>query len=123
MTDGATPTGVPLAAVTTAVEGYIHTRRPVTAEVTVAGPVATPLALTIRSLTPDTPAIRAAIRAEVDDLLLRAAEPGGTILISHIREAISGAEGETDHVLVSPTADVPHAAAQIATPGEITWQT
>ena len=123
MADGATMTGVPESAVTTAVQGYIDARRPVTAAVTVAGPVAAPLALTIRSLTPDTPEIRAAIGKEIGDLLLRTAEPGGTIPISHIREAISGAEGETDHALVAPIADVTHTAVQIAVPGVITWQT
>lgn len=123
MTDDATADGVPERAIVTAVQGYIDTRRPVTASVTVAAPVATPLALTIRSLTPDTPAIRAEIGAEIGDLLLRTAEPGGVIRISHIREAISGAEGETDHVLVAPAGDVAHAPAQIAVPGAITWQT
>ena len=122
MTDGATPTGVPGQAVTSAIQSYIDARRPVTAVVTVVAPTAVPLALTIRSLTPDTTAIRAAIAAEIGDLLRRAGEPGGTIRISQIREAISGAEGETDHVLVTPTADVTHTAAQIATMGEITWQ-
>lgn len=123
MTDGATPTGVPGQAVISAIHSYIDARRPVTAAVTVTAPTAVPLALTIRSLTPDTTAIRAAIAAEIGDLLRREGEPGGTIRISQIREAISGAEGETDHVLVAPIADVTHTAALIATPGEITWRT
>jgi uncharacterized phage protein gp47/JayE len=54
-------------------------------------------------------------------MLLRDAEPGGTILISHIREAISIAAGEVDHVLSAPAANVTHASGQLATFGAITW--
>ncbi len=128
MTDDATANGIPTAATATAVRDYIEARRPATADVAVNPPnpdaqelVAAPLALTIDSLTPDTPAIRTAIAAEIADLLRREAEPGGTILLSHIREAISTAEGETDHSLTIPAADVVHAANRIAVPGAITW--
>ncbi len=83
------------------VAAYIEARRPVCAEVTVEGPTDSPLNYTITPV-PDTPEVRAAIAAELDDLHAREAEPGGTLLISHIREAISIAAGETDHT--------PHAA-------------
>lgn len=102
------------------VAAHIDALRPVTADVTVAAPVADPLDLDI-DLTPDTPAVRAAVDAELRDLIAREAEPGGTILISHIREAISIAAGETDHVLNSPTANVTAAAGAIITMGAITW--
>jgi uncharacterized phage protein gp47/JayE len=65
--------------------------------------------------------VQAAVAAELADLLRREAEPGGTILVSHLREAISIAVGETNHVLSSPAADVTHATGQIATLGTITW--
>lgn len=111
---------IPDAAEVTAVQGYIDALRPVTAEVTVVAPVAVPLDLTI-ALTPNTSAVQAAVQAELEDLLRREAEPGGTILISHIREAISLAAGETNHVLTVPAADVTHTTGQIATLGTITW--
>lgn len=111
---------IPDAAEVTAVQTYIDARRPVTADVTVAAPVAVPLNLTIQ-LTPNTSVVQAAVQAELADLLRREAEPGGTILISHIREAISLAAGETNHVLTVPSADVTHTTGQIATLGTITW--
>lgn len=123
MTDGATSNGIPGAGTLSVVRGYIAARRPLTADVTVSAPTPTPLAVTIRSLTPDTPAIRAAIEDEIADLILRDSEPGGTIRISRLREAISGAEGETDHTLAAPVADVTHTAARIAVAGVVTWRT
>ena len=103
-----------------AVQDYIDERRPVTAQVTVLAPVAVPLALTI-ALTPDTTAVRAAVTAELQDLLRRDAKPGGTILISRIREAISVSAGEQNHVLTVPSVDVTHAAGEMPTLGTITW--
>ena len=91
-----------------------------TALVTVAAPVAVPLDFDIR-LTPDSSAIRAAIEAELRDLIFREAVPGGTLLISHIREAISIAAGEVDHVLLAPDEDQTVTAAQINTLGTLTW--
>lgn len=111
---------IPDAAEVQSVQAYLDALRPVTAALTVVAPVAVPLNLTIQ-LTPNTSTVQAAVLAEIKDLLRRAAEPGGTILISHIREAISLAAGETDHVLTVPAADVTHTVGQIATMGTITW--
>ncbi|MFQ5472614.1 MAG: baseplate J/gp47 family protein, partial [Dehalococcoidia bacterium] len=113
---------IPDAAEVQAVQDYIDdkTRRPVTAVVTVFAPTPVSLNFTIQ-LTPDTTAVRNAVQAELQDLLLREAVPAGTILISHIREAISIAAGETDHVLSSPAADVTHQAGELAVFGTITW--
>jgi uncharacterized phage protein gp47/JayE len=47
--------------------------------------------------------------------------PGGTILLSHIQEAISTAVGENDHVLIAPVANVVLPANTMATHGVITW--
>lgn len=102
------------------VQNHIDERRPVTAEVTVAAPVAAPLDFTI-DISPDTTAVRQAVEAELRDLLAREAVPGGTILISRIREAISIAAGEADNALTSPSANVTHTAGQIAVMGTITW--
>lgn len=103
-----------------AVQSYIDARRPVTAAVTVVAPIADALNFTI-ALNPTSAAIRTAVAAELVDLLKREAEPGGAILLSHIREAISLAAGESDHVLTAPSANVTHATGQIATMGTITW--
>lgn len=120
MMDDVYTDGIPQAADVTAVQAYIDALRPVTAAVTVVAPVAVPLDMTI-ALTPTTAAVKAAVEAEIADMIARDAVPGGTILISRIREAISIAVGETDHVLSVPSADVIHTAGQIATMGTVTW--
>lgn len=121
MMDDTYADGIPQAADVQAVQDHIDALRPVTADVTVVAPVAVPLDFTIQ-LTPNTSSVQAAVQAELTDLLRREAEPGGTIPLSHIREAISIASGETDHVLVAPTADVTHNTGEIAVMGSITWQ-
>lgn len=104
------------------VQAYIDSpyRRPATADVTVVAPVSVPLNFTI-NLSPDTADVRTAVQESLKDLLRRTAEPGGTILISKIREAVSVAAGENDNVVSSPSANVTHTAGQIATFGAITW--
>lgn len=111
---------IPSAGEVSEVQDYIDELAPVTADVTVFAPVAVPLNFNI-TLTPNTAAVKAAVTAELADLLRREAEPGGTIKLSHIREAISVAAGETDHVLNSPSANVTHTTGQIAVMGTITW--
>lgn len=116
---------IPDAAEVTAVQTYIDERRPVTADLTVVAPIADALNFEI-TLTPNSVAVQAAVEAELKDLLLREAEPErgngeGTILLSHIKEAISIAAGETNHVLTLPAADVVHALGHMAKFGAITW--
>jgi len=101
--DGTGTAIVPDGTEVAAVQTYIDARRPVTAQVTVAAPTASPLNFTISGLLPNTLAVRTAVQTELQDLLLRAAVPGGTILLSHIRAAISSATGENDFSLTSPT--------------------
>ena len=123
MTDDATANGIPNAATVTAVEDYIEGLRPVTADVTVAAPAAVALAISINNVTPMTQAVQDAVEAELADLIRREAEPGGTLLVSHIREAISTSAGETDHELTSPLMDVTVQATQITTLGTVTFTT
>jgi uncharacterized phage protein gp47/JayE len=111
---------IPDAGEVAAVQAYIDALRPVTAQVTVVAPVAVPLDFTIELL-PSTQAIKDAVTAELQDLLRREAQPGGTLLLSHIREAVSIAAGETDHVLTVPAANVVSATGNISTFGVITW--
>lgn len=111
---------IPDAGEVAVVQNYVNALRPATAELYVVAPVADPLNFTI-TLTPSTVAVKAAIEAELRDLLLREAAPGATLLISHIREAISLAAGETDHVLTLPAANVVSATGHMPTFGAITW--
>ncbi|TKA91801.1 baseplate J/gp47 family protein [Guyparkeria sp. SB14A] len=117
---------IPDAAEVQAVQDYLDDLRPVTADVTAYAPTEAAQDMTIQ-LAPNDSATQAAVEAELADLFRREAnvEDGngaGTILISHIREAISTATGETDHVLVSPTSDITLNPGELATLGAITWQ-
>lgn len=104
-----------------AVAEYIDTVRPVAAlEVYVGGPTPKPVNFQIH-VTPDTTAVRAAVEASLRDLLTLNTSPGSGLLKSHIDEAISGADGETDHQLVAPAADVTATATELVTFGGITW--
>ena len=102
------------------VQAYIDPLRPVTAELHVLAPVLVPVIYTLR-LIPDTTAIRAAVEAELQDLHDREAGLGETLLLTHIAESISSASGEQDHLLVSPSADVPAATNQLLTFGGCVW--
>lgn len=112
---------IPDATEVAAVQSHLDALRPVTAQLTVVAPIAAPINFTIAA-TPNTAAVQAAITAELQDMLLREAVPGSTILLSHIRAAISLAAGETDHTLVAPAANVANATGYISTMGVITWQ-
>ena len=118
------PTADEVAAVQARIEGDDSDdvdARPVTAEVFVVAPIPQPLDLTIAGLVPGNAATRAAVEASYRELILREAVPGGTILRSHLTEAISAAAGEHDHQLVAPVADVAHGTGIIAVPGTIDW--
>lgn len=111
---------IPDAGEVTAVFNHIQGVRPVTAQVYVFAP--TPVALNFSiDLTPDTAETRAAVTASLQDMLTRESAPGATILLSHIREAVSIAAGETDSIVSVPAANVIHTTAQMATMGVITW--
>ena len=121
MMDDTYADGIPLSGDVAAVQAALDALRPVTADLTVAAPVAVALNITTLSITPSSSAVQAAIEAEVADLIRREAEPGATILISHLREAISIAAGETDHALTDPSADITHTTGQIAVVGTFPW--
>jgi len=96
-------------------------RRPVGADVSVLAPIAVDLDPDITLLGASSAAIKDAVEASLTDLLRRSGSPGGTIMVSHIREAISTAAGEVDHILVSPAADVTHSTGELPVLGTITW--
>lgn len=111
--------GIPTSGDLAAVAAAIAPVRPVTAEVHVVAPIAKPLDVTIAGLDPDTPEVRAAVAAEIADLLRREAAPGATIALSWIWEAVSVAAGERRHRIVAPVADVRHGSGEIAVMGAI----
>jgi uncharacterized phage protein gp47/JayE len=112
---------IPGAEVLEAAEAYIGERRPAgRRSVYVLPPVEAPVQYQIRAV-PNTPQVRAAIEAELRDLHRREAEPGATLLLSHIREAVSLASGETDNEVLYPPADLAHGTGQMPTFGGITW--
>ena len=110
----------PTAGEIAAVAAYIETVRPVTADVFVVAPVLAPVAVTM-ALEPDTPATRAAVTASLQNLFIREGAPGVGIYLSHIREAISTAAGEVNHVLAAPVADIDAATGTMPTLGVVTF--
>lgn len=102
------------------VKTYIESRRPVTAELYILPPVQVPVPYSIHAV-PDTSAVRAAIEEQLRDLHAREGGLGEALLISHIRAAVSGSAGETDHQLIAPVADVVPTTSQLLTFGGITW--
>lgn len=113
---GAVPAGPLVAQVQTAIDAL----RPVTAAVTVFAPSVLSVPINLQ-ISPDNAATRSAILAELDAFFVREAQPGGIVRFSRLSAAISSAAGETWHQLLSPTADVPTAAGQIALRGTVTW--
>lgn len=104
-----------------AVQAYIDKVRPTTAKVYVVKPIADPVDYVFTLLNPNSSQVKAAIDAELRDLHQREAIPGGTLFLSHIREAISIAAGENNFVLSSPNADVVSPTGHMSTFGAITW--
>ena len=121
MMDNTYTNGIPLTADVATVQTAINVLAPVTATVTVVAPVANPLNPTITGLTPNNANTQAAVTAELAALIQSQSKPGGTILISQIREAIGFATGVTDYTLTTPAANVTNTTGNITTLGTITW--
>lgn len=134
--DDDTVTIIPSAPEVAAVQAYINTQKPVTADCIVFAPNQLVVNMTIQ-LSPNTAAVQAQVTAELEDLFFREAQIagavnpaligiGGTydgkILLSKINEAISIAAGEQDHLLVTPSADIEPLPNYLAVLGTITYQ-
>lgn len=111
--------------------------KPVTADHTAFAPIEFEMNPEIQ-LKPNTTAVQNAVIAELNDLLSREAEVrdavdpdqvglgvqfDGKIKLSQINEAISIADGEEDHVLISPTADVQPSTGGLVTLGTPVFST
>lgn len=106
------------------VQAFIDPLKPITDNANidyVFAPTEQSLDMTIQ-LQPNTSDVQLQVTRQLQDLLLRRAEPGGTLRISEIDEAISVASGEEYHILVSPAADVTSTALQLLTLGTLTFQ-
>jgi len=121
MTDNATGGPIPGAGKVAEVQAAIDLEKPVTASVTVFAPTAVNLSPTIQLVGADTADIRAAIEEALADLVLELGAPETTLPLPKIREAISNAPGEEDHVLTAPVADVTTTATQIHQVGTVTF--
>lgn len=104
------------------IQDYLDSKAPVTVDVTAIAPTQQAVDITITALSPDTAAVRAAIEAELMSMFFRDSEPGATILLSHIREAISAAEGEADFTMSVPSGNVVASSdAHLPVLGTVTW--
>lgn len=112
---------IPLSGDVADVQAYVEARRPVCDDVLVFAPTAAPLAVTISGLSADTPAIRAAVTAELAAQIRRDAAPGGTTRRSRLIEAVSRATGEEYHSMIVPSADVAASAGTIHVLGTVTF--
>lgn len=86
-------------------QDYIDARRPVTADFLAFAPQALKVDVSLK-ISPNTEAVRNAVKQELADLFVREGAPGVTIPLSHINETVSISAGEEDHVLVSPAANI-----------------
>jgi uncharacterized phage protein gp47/JayE len=121
MDDAAHPNGIPTAADVAAVQEHLDLVRPVGTEVYVLAPIAHTIDVTVKALTPDTPAIRTAANAELADTIYRHAEPGVTVFVSWLWEAVSLAAGERHHTILQPPGDVVLPATDLAVLGVVTY--
>lgn len=110
----------PSAAVLEAVQAKLDAEKPVAARPTALSPTFDDITISIQ-LDPDELAVREAVEAELADLFRREAEPGGTIPLSHINEAISIAVGEYDHAVTVPNADIVSATGHMPRFAGVTW--
>jgi uncharacterized phage protein gp47/JayE len=122
LNDGSTPSSEEVLLV----KKHIETEAPITADVYVIAPIEAKVDIQISGLFPDNQTVRNAIATELAHLFIRSAEVekgsgNAKIYLSHIREAISIAAGESDHVLNSPAADVVFTKGQLPRLGDITW--
>ena len=103
--DGQAESIIPSEEMVRRVQDYVEKRKPVTADIIVFAPKSLAVDISLR-IVPNTAAVREAVEAELRDLFAREAEPGVTLLKSHIDEAISITAGEEDHLLISPTTNI-----------------
>jgi len=121
MDDPAHPNGIPTAADVALVQAHLDEVRPVTAQVIVLAPVPHAVDVTIGALTPDTPAVRTAVVAELTDTFFRHGVPGAVLFVSWLWEAVSLASGERHHRIIEPPGDLTLGVGELPILGTITY--
>lgn len=111
---------IPTAQQIAQLQDHLDNIAPNLAEVIVFAPAPKPINFSL-TITPDTPMVRAAIEAELRDFFAIAAQVGIGIPKTQISEIISGALGETDHVLTQPNSNISVLPNEIATFGSINF--
>lgn len=102
MADANTPYGLPTLAQKQAVIDYISdTQRGPSDELFVIIPTVKAINIVL-DLTPDTAAIRDAVKLELQDLFFRVGSPNSTLWHTALTEAVATATGETTHIFVTP---------------------
>lgn len=109
---------------------YIKERAPVGGQLEVFAPIPQPVNMTLATR-PDTVAVREASEEALQELFRREARPGafiqgqgdlaGTIPLTHVSQALSLVEGETDHQVQAIDALGPITTGYMLVLGDITW--
>lgn len=120
MADDASDGPLPSQQLLDAVFDYITERKNVTAHLYVIAPTGVSFQPQL-GVVPDTAEVRAAAETSLQDLVEREGEPGGTLLISRVRAAISRAAGVEDYDLQWPTANVDYATGELPIWGGVQW--
>ena len=101
---------------------YLDTVRPVAVkDFWVVAPVKQRINVHINTLTPDTPATRAAIEESVKDMLFALAKPGQTIFAAWKSYAVMNATGVYSFDLMNPADDVMESPGHMAVLGDIVY--
>jgi len=98
--------GIPQAADVAVVQAFIDNLAPAQVTVTVSAPIAQPESFDITIL-PNTATIQAAVTSALQDLVIRESVPGGSLLLSKVRQTVSNALGENDNTVNTPAANIP----------------
>jgi uncharacterized phage protein gp47/JayE len=120
-----TTAGSPSAPLITAMRAHLEQYLPAGCQLSVYAPTYVSINFTIAAVPAANASVQQAIIAELTDLLYRESGPGKTIPLSHFREAISAAQGETDHTMTVPSAPVVFTSVapvfQVGQMGAVTW--
>jgi uncharacterized phage protein gp47/JayE len=116
---------IPSPAKVAEVQAHIDARRPVTVRDFLAlAPVGVPLDVEGEITIEDgfvQATVEAAATTAVRAFIRRESEPGKTISLSRLDEAISTTAGELSHILTEPTGDTVPSTYELVVPGAIVW--
>lgn len=111
---------IPSAGEVADVRSHIESKQPVTVELYVMAPQTLAVSYEIQ-LEPDTTLMRARVEQSLRALHTGESDLGTRMYLSHMREAISTTQGELDHQLLSPVADIVPASNELPVFGSVVW--